>query len=213
MTLTAQEEALIGVVRQLPPDEGSKVLRWAQQLREIAGSGPVQWSDSWTEEDLADARRSSMDRVVSETEFSIFLMSKNSGSNKHPWMSLTSALLPLLGIAVGAVLQFFFTRYLEAKKHHRDERAKANADYLRCVSEQANLSPNPNSSEHKQLLYGAQAVVASFAEFERLDASMRTQEQRSAFTQMVQSMRKDAIGSAATEADLEVLLLGARAVK
>jgi hypothetical protein len=104
MTLTAQEEALIGVVRQLPPDEGSKVLRWAQQLREIAGSGPVQWSDSWTEEDLADARRSSMDRVVSETEFSIFLMSKNSGSNKHPWMSLTSALLPLLGIAVGAVL-------------------------------------------------------------------------------------------------------------
>jgi hypothetical protein len=62
-------------------------------------------------------------------------------------------------------------------------------------------------------LYGAQAVVASFAEFERLDASMRTQEQRSAFTQMVQSMRKDAIGSAATEADLEVLLLGARAVK
>lgn len=55
------EEALIGVVRQFPPDKASKVLWWPQQLREIAGSGSVQWSDSWNEEDLADARRTSID--------------------------------------------------------------------------------------------------------------------------------------------------------
>jgi hypothetical protein len=62
MTLTEQEESLIGVVRQLPPDEADKVFRWAQQLQEVAGKGPIQWSDSWTEEDLADATRASLAR-------------------------------------------------------------------------------------------------------------------------------------------------------
>lgn len=64
MTLTEQEESLIGVIRQLPPDEAGKVLRWAQQLREVAGTGPVEWSDSWTEEDLADATRASLDHFA-----------------------------------------------------------------------------------------------------------------------------------------------------
>ena len=55
MVLSAREESLISVVRSLPPDEAGKVLGWACQLADLA-SGPVlQWSDSWTEEDLADA--------------------------------------------------------------------------------------------------------------------------------------------------------------
>lgn len=55
MLLTPQEESLINVVRALPPDEAGKVLHWARQLAELAGGRAVQWSDSWTSEDLADA--------------------------------------------------------------------------------------------------------------------------------------------------------------
>lgn len=62
MTLTQEEESLIGVVRQLPPDEAGKVLHWAQQLQEVARGRQIQWSDSWTEEDLADATRASLQR-------------------------------------------------------------------------------------------------------------------------------------------------------
>lgn len=60
MVLTPQEESLIGVIRQLPPDEVGKVLRWAHHLADLSGGGPVQWSDSWSEEDLADATRSAL---------------------------------------------------------------------------------------------------------------------------------------------------------
>jgi len=39
----------------LPPDEDGKVLDWAHQLADLAGGRTVQWSDSWTDEDLAEA--------------------------------------------------------------------------------------------------------------------------------------------------------------
>jgi hypothetical protein len=55
MVLTAQEESLISLVRALPPNEAGKVLDWARQLADLAGGRTVQWSDSWTDEDLAQA--------------------------------------------------------------------------------------------------------------------------------------------------------------
>lgn len=55
MVLSAQEESLISVVRALPPSEAGKVLDWARQLSDLAGERPIQWSDSWSDEDLTDA--------------------------------------------------------------------------------------------------------------------------------------------------------------
>jgi len=62
MVLTAQEESLISVVRTLPPDEAGKVLQWAQQLGDLAGGRTIEWSDSWSDEDLADARAAAVER-------------------------------------------------------------------------------------------------------------------------------------------------------
>ena len=66
MVLTAQEESLIGVVRALPPDEAGKVLNWARQLADLAGGRAVQWSDSWTDEDFADATSAAVRRFEDE---------------------------------------------------------------------------------------------------------------------------------------------------
>ncbi len=55
MVLSAKEESLISVVRALPPDEAGRVLEWACQLKDLAGRHTVDWSDSWSDEDLADA--------------------------------------------------------------------------------------------------------------------------------------------------------------
>jgi hypothetical protein len=55
MVLTPREESLISVVRALPPDEAGNVLDWARQLADLAGARSVEWSDSWTDQDLADA--------------------------------------------------------------------------------------------------------------------------------------------------------------
>ena len=62
MVLSAQEESLISVVRALPPDEAGKVLDWAWQLADLAGGRIVQWSDSWTDEDLAEATAAAVRR-------------------------------------------------------------------------------------------------------------------------------------------------------
>jgi hypothetical protein len=62
MVLTAQEESLINVVRALPPSEAGKVLNWARQLASLADGGGIEWSDSWTDQDAAEATKSAVQR-------------------------------------------------------------------------------------------------------------------------------------------------------
>lgn len=134
---------------------------------------------------------------------------------------MTTAIFSLIGLIVGALLQFLFTQYLDNKKHQRDQRAKAYSDYLQCVSEHANFGYQRNTEEKRKLnaqtadakcrisLYGAPEVISSFAKFERLGAAMNSKEQCSAFTDMVASMRQDTLGaSKVVQADLEIVLLG-----
>ncbi|HTC91692.1 MAG TPA: hypothetical protein VK686_25475 [Bryobacteraceae bacterium] len=68
MTLSPQEESLISVVRALPPDEAGKVLDWARQLADLAGGRTVQWSDSWTDEDLAEATAAAVRRFEDQEQ-------------------------------------------------------------------------------------------------------------------------------------------------
>ena len=62
MVLSAQEESLISVVRALPAEEARKVLDWAHQLAELAGERTIEWSDSWTDEDLSEATTAAVRR-------------------------------------------------------------------------------------------------------------------------------------------------------
>ena len=62
MVLSAHEESLISVVRTLPPAEAGKVLNWARQLADLGGQRTVEWSDSWTDEDLSEATAAAVRR-------------------------------------------------------------------------------------------------------------------------------------------------------
>lgn len=62
MVLSANEESLIKAVRMLPRDEARKVLVWAQQLAHLGDGRPVDWSDSWSDDDLRDATTASLER-------------------------------------------------------------------------------------------------------------------------------------------------------
>jgi len=62
MVLSAQEELRIRAVRALPPEKVGKVLNWARPLADLASGRPIQWSDSWTDEDLAEATASAVRR-------------------------------------------------------------------------------------------------------------------------------------------------------
>ena len=62
MVLSANEESLIKAVRMLPPDEARKVLVWAQQLADLERGRRIEWSDSWSDDDLREATRASLER-------------------------------------------------------------------------------------------------------------------------------------------------------
>ncbi len=62
MVLSDREESLIKIVRMLPPDEARKVLDWAQQLTDLGGGRRVEWSDSWSDDDLREATLASLER-------------------------------------------------------------------------------------------------------------------------------------------------------
>ena len=47
-------------LRALPPDAADQVITWTTRLRDFADGRSVDWSDTWTDEDLADARRASL---------------------------------------------------------------------------------------------------------------------------------------------------------
>jgi len=133
---------------------------------------------------------------------------------------MTAAIFSFIGIVIGAALQYVFTRHLDNLRVRRDARTKAYTDYLRCVSEHANPDQMRSSDGHdlgartadakcRICLYGSSQVVAAFAQFERLGATMNSQQQQAAFTQMVTIMRHDSTGLADVAAnDLQVVLLG-----
>jgi len=134
---------------------------------------------------------------------------------------MSPAIFSFLGIIIGGSLQYFFTRHLDNQKHRREIRTTAYTDYLKCVSEQANLGKQRQSHEGRELgaktadakcricLYGSSSAVETFAEFERLGATMNTLEQCAAFTRMVAVMRNDSVGGRTVELrDLEAVLLG-----
>jgi hypothetical protein len=60
VTLTEQEEALVQRLRALPPETAEQVIRWIAQLAHVAAGRPVEWADSWSEEDLRDAASASV---------------------------------------------------------------------------------------------------------------------------------------------------------
>lgn len=59
MVPSQDEEALVKTVRALPPDESETHLAWARALGELAGGHEIEWSDSWSDEHLADATAAS----------------------------------------------------------------------------------------------------------------------------------------------------------
>ena len=60
ITLSENEERLVEALRTLPSAAADTVITWATQLSDLAKDGPVEWSDTWTEEDMADLQRASL---------------------------------------------------------------------------------------------------------------------------------------------------------
>src|SRR5690606_8967849 len=120
---------------------------------------------------------------------------------------MMTTIFSLLGLVIGALLQYFFSRHLDSLRAHRDARTKAYTDYLRCVCDHAFPDQSISSDGHelnartadakcRVCLYGSAPVIEAFADFGRHGSSIRSPEQMAVFTRMVLVMRKDSNGSA-----------------
>ncbi len=134
---------------------------------------------------------------------------------------MTTTIFSLIGIAIGASLQYLFSQYLDHQRHQRELKATAYTDYLYCVSEYANLGLKLQSADVADLatrtadakcrvcLYGSSKLILAFARFEDLGATMNTKEQQEAFSNLVAEMRLDPGNKAAASlSQLQTILLG-----
>lgn len=66
MQLSEREASLVGAFRRLPPDTASELSALAERLADLAPNQRIDWSDSWSDEDLNDFRAASLRRFDAE---------------------------------------------------------------------------------------------------------------------------------------------------
>ena len=134
---------------------------------------------------------------------------------------MDTAAISFISLVVGAALQYVFTKHLEDRKHLRDLRASAYADYFRCVADHAarvvvgkgsidaSLSARTADAKCRVCLYASPKVIAAFAQFERLGAALNTPDNMDAFSRMAEKMREDSHKTGKADLrDIQVVLMG-----
>ena len=66
MQLNPREASLVEVFRRLPPDTAAELSALAERLATLSPHHRIDWSDSWTDEDLQDFRAASLRRLEAE---------------------------------------------------------------------------------------------------------------------------------------------------
>jgi hypothetical protein len=125
-----------------------------------------------------------------------------------------TAVLPLIGVAVGATLQYCFSRSAESRKQLQLLRSQAYVDYLRAVtkSAQANTPDSIRSAKveaadakARLVVYGTSSVISGLARFEKAGAVLDNPSAIDAFVALVGAMRqKDSAGAD----DVRLVLFG-----
>lgn len=127
------------------------------------------------------------------------------------------AILPLIGVMLGAALQFWFSRSAERNKAIEALRAQAYVDYLSGVASLAHVVNADDvrlanrclaDAKARIAVYGSSQIIGALARFEESGAILARGQDVKPFLSVVASMRSELPFVA--EQDLELLLLGRR---
>lgn len=66
MRLNEREVSLVDSFRRLPPDTAVELYALIERLAELAPNRRIDWSDSWSDEDLTEFRAASLRRLDAE---------------------------------------------------------------------------------------------------------------------------------------------------
>jgi len=64
--LSERESSLVNAFRRLPPDAALELSALVERLAELAPDRKIDWSDSWSDEDLEEFRAASLRRLDAE---------------------------------------------------------------------------------------------------------------------------------------------------
>ena len=132
-----------------------------------------------------------------------------------PWLIST---LPLLGIVVGALLQFLLSKTHEADKQRQSLRVAAYVDYLRGVTTTSQAQKRGDKAEEAKgnalmadakariCVYGADETLKALANFSRIGAELSTREGVEAFLSLCEGMRREMKGGNASTDDISRIL-------
>jgi len=130
-------------------------------------------------------------------------------------MNAWTTILPLVGVVVGATLQYWLSRSAESRKQLQLLQSQAYVDYLRAVgkaayagSQQALVSAQAEAADAKARLavYGTSQVIAALARFEETGARLDSPRAHDLFAALVSAMRQKS--RAAKADDLKLVLFG-----
>ena len=68
MPLSAQETTLLDSFRRLPPDAANELAALVERLAALSPSTQIDWSDSWSDEDMRDFTAHALKRFEAEEE-------------------------------------------------------------------------------------------------------------------------------------------------
>lgn len=131
------------------------------------------------------------------------------------------AVLPIVGVIIGAGLQYFLSRSTESRKQLSTLRSLAYVDYLRCLAESKHFGKD-NVKSRKEILakagdakariavYGSSKVVEALAKFEKDGAAINSRQSEEKFLALCKAMRLENIGKRdrATIEALRLVLFG-----
>jgi hypothetical protein len=135
-------------------------------------------------------------------------------------MSGWTAILPLIGVAIGALLQHWLSRNAEARKQLELLRSQAYVDYLRAVAKAAHASSSDAQrsaladaadAKARIAVYGSARVVQALAAFEQAGPTLDNPRSIACFLAVVSAMRIQA-GAASTD-DLKAMLIAPTALR
>ena len=129
-----------------------------------------------------------------------------------------TAFIALIGVIIGAGLQYLLSRSTERQKHFAALKTQAYVDYLKSVSKLAHgrtfdtnlmLLTEAADAKTRICIYGSGAVISLLAEFERQGAKLTSKDSFSIFVRLcsqirLEGLQKDSIPNE----DIETVLFG-----
>lgn len=131
--------------------------------------------------------------------------------------NLVAAVVGLLGVTAGALLQYWLSRRTMLESRQTEQVSIAYADYLLGVAGVAQAQRHKDNTGLRESLrqltdaktriavYGDSQVIATMAAFERLGPVLATPEQRKAFVSIINAMRRNRGNHSALISDQDIL--------